>query len=94
MASQTMQHLPWWRASAAGRKLPGLFLSPGQVAAKQLSKAAVVWVNHLPARLDLLVGDGSTVTFPDGYEDVLCLEWGALALLKGGASPRPEPMWM
>lgn len=64
----------WWREGDNIMTLP-----------KELSKAAVVWVNHLPQRLDLLSGDGVTVTFPDGYEDVLCLEWAALALAKGGA---------
>lgn len=64
----------WWREGDNIMTLP-----------KQFSKAATVWVNHLPARLDLLSGDGISVTFPDGYEDVLCLEWAALALSKGGA---------
>lgn len=64
----------WWREGDNIMTLP-----------KELQKTATVWVNHLPPRLDLLSGDGVTVTFPDGYEDVLCLEWAALALAKGGA---------
>lgn len=52
---------------------------------KQASKAATVVVNYIPANIADLTGDGVTVIFPDGNEDILTLEWGAACLDKGGA---------
>lgn len=52
---------------------------------KALSKPGVFSVNYIPCRIDNLAGDGSTVDFPDGYEDVLVLEWAKHILIKGGA---------
>ena len=52
---------------------------------KQLSKSATITVNYFPTNIADLAGDGSTVTFPDGNEDILVLEWAAACLDKGGA---------
>lgn len=49
------------------------------------SKAATVVVNHIPTRHDNLADEGSTVTFPDGYETVLVCSAAALLLMKGAA---------
>jgi len=46
-----------------------------------------IWVNWYPTRLDKLSGDGVTVDFPDGYEDIIALEAAGNLLLKGGAEP-------
>jgi hypothetical protein len=52
---------------------------------KTASKQASVIVNHIPTRFDNLETDNSTVTFPDGYENVLVCMAAALLLVKGGA---------
>ncbi len=44
-------------------------------------------LNYLPTRQDALAADGSTVNFPDGFEDVVAMEAAASLLLKGGAEP-------
>ena len=49
------------------------------------SKQATIVVNHLPTKFSDLATDNSTVTFPDGYEDVLACSGAALLLMKGGA---------
>lgn len=49
------------------------------------SKQATVIVNHLPTRTDDLSAEDSTVTFPDGYEDVVVCSAAALILMKGSA---------
>lgn len=49
-----------------------------------VSKAASVWVTHLPQRVDTLAGDSSTITFPEGYEELYILESAAYLLAKGG----------
>ena len=65
----------YWREGDYLRVLPAM----------TYSAPAQVWVNHLPQRHDLLTGEGSTVVFPDGYEEILALEGAALLLSKGGA---------
>lgn len=52
---------------------------------KQLGRAGKFYVNYIPARIDNLTADSVTVDFPDGYEDVLVLEWAKHLLMKGGA---------
>ena len=65
----------WWREGDDVFALP-----------KQASKAATgIYVNHIPARIDNLSADTVNITFPDGYEDIGCLEAAALILSKGGA---------
>lgn len=49
------------------------------------TQATGIWVNHLPTRIDNLSADSSDVTFPDGYEDIVCLRAAARLLRKGGA---------
>lgn len=44
-----------------------------------------IWVNYYPTPPDLLSSDGVTVDFPNGYEEILCLEAAAHLLAKGGA---------
>lgn len=44
-----------------------------------------IWVNHIPSRPDALSADSVTVTFPDGYDEIVILETAALLLSKGGA---------
>jgi hypothetical protein len=51
----------------------------------QYSKQATVVVNHIPTRQESLSAEDSTVTFPDGYENVLVFSAAALLLVKGGA---------
>jgi hypothetical protein len=46
---------------------------------------AIVGVNHLPARADLLASDSSTVVFPEGYDLLLAYETAAMMFTKGGA---------
>jgi len=46
---------------------------------------AVVTVNHVPARVDTLASDSSTVVFPDGYELLLAYETAASMFMKGAA---------
>lgn len=58
---------------------------------KALTKSATFSVNYIPCRLDNLAADASNVNFPDGYEDVLVLEWAKHILLKGGAEA-PEAL--
>jgi hypothetical protein len=48
-------------------------------------KGSFIWVNWRPARVDQLSGDGVSVDFPDGYEQLLALETAAMLLTKGGA---------
>lgn len=43
-----------------------------------------VAVNHTPARVDQLAGDGSTVIYPDGYELILAYMGAKQMLLRGG----------
>lgn len=42
-------------------------------------------VSYIPTRIDNLAADGSAVDFPDGYEEIICLEAAAWLLAKGGA---------
>jgi hypothetical protein len=71
----TLPHRVWYRQGDLMVALP-----------TQASKQADgVCVNHLPCRIDNLSGEGVNVTFPDGYEDIICLEAAALLLSKGGA---------
>jgi hypothetical protein len=42
-------------------------------------------VSYIPQRIDNLAADGSAVDFPDGYEEIICLEAAAFLLAKGGA---------
>ena len=44
-----------------------------------------IYINHIPQRPDRLSADGVTVTFPDGYEQILVYETAAMLLAKGGA---------
>lgn len=44
-----------------------------------------IWVNYIPQRPDQLQDDNSTVTFPDGYEEVLIGLSAARLLTKAGA---------
>lgn len=52
---------------------------------KQLSKLATISVNYLPVNIADLAADGDATTFPDGWEELLALEWAASCLDKGGA---------
>lgn len=45
---------------------------------------ALIVVNHIPTRFDQLADDASTVTWPDGYEQVLVWSAAAKLLQKGG----------
>ena len=59
---------------------------------KALSKAGVFLVNYIPCRLDSLSSESVPVDFPDGYEDVLVLEWAKHILMKGGAETQEALM--
>lgn len=52
---------------------------------KTLSGNEGFHVNWIPTRIDNLAADDSNVDFPDGYEEILCLEAAAFLLAKGGA---------
>lgn len=52
---------------------------------KTMVSPEAIHVNWIPERPDNLAADGSTVSFPDGYEEILCLEAAAFLLAKGGA---------
>lgn len=43
------------------------------------------YVSYIPTRIDNLSGDSIAVDFPDGYEEIICLEAAAFLLAKGGA---------
>lgn len=60
---------------------------------KALAKPGVFSVNYIPCRIDNLSADNVAVDFPDGYEDVLVLEWAKHILVKGGAET-PEALAM
>lgn len=47
--------------------------------------ATGVWVNHIPTAANALSGEGITVPFPEGYEDLLAYELAAIILSKGAA---------
>lgn len=42
-------------------------------------------VNYIPTRIDNLSADNVSVDFPDGYEEIICLEAASLLMGKGGA---------
>lgn len=51
----------------------------------QLSHAADIWVNWIPARPVTYTADSVEVDFPDGYDQVLIQLGAARLLMKGGA---------
>lgn len=53
----------------------------------QYSVTATVHTNYLPTRPDALSADSVSPDFPDGYEEIVCLEAAARLLLKGGMEP-------
>lgn len=63
----------WWRSGAALYTLPAV----------ASTVVTGVWVNHRPQFISALATDASTVTFPDGYEDVGNYEAAADLLMKG-----------
>lgn len=51
---------------------------------KTAANSAVVVVNQIPCRFENLASDSSTVTWPDGYENVLVWAAASKLLQKGG----------
>lgn len=55
----------------------------------QASKAAIVLINHIPPRYENIAAEADTVTWPDGYEQVLVWSAAAKLLDKGGVESGP-----
>lgn len=55
---------------------------------KVLSNTDGFAVSYIPQRIDNLSSDSASVDFPDGYEEIICLEAAAFLLAKGGAETK------
>lgn len=62
-----------------------LYLLPPPTANPAFQNQDGVVFNWIPQRIQDLASDATTVSFPDGYEEILALETAAFLLAKGGA---------